>query len=556
MKRILEKYSWYKNYKNRKGTLSIVVVAFILSAIIVYLTGGTKNSYLHIVYIPIIISAYFYKGWGGFLAGITAGIILGPFMPINTETMLMQPFVNWSFRMMFFVLIGTFVGKLFYHLEQQLNKVNKVAYFNEETKLPNKKSLRKDINRKIENKESFHIIVLSIKNYNDIYKLVGSKNFSEFILKLTKHISYYKDINRKLYYLNDSKFALYIDKLDKDTLINKLRRFNDFLNSPVNFRDISIFTDIIMSISTYPDHGSSFDEVIEKNFLALDEVKRKRRNFWIYESTELEIEYNKIDLLGDMNQALKEDQFELCYQPKINLRTNKVEEFEALIRWNHPQKGYITPSEFIHEVEKSSLIEPLTNWVIKKSINDAKEFELSDNHLDIKIAVNVSARNFQYPNFVEELIDQLNSLNVNPNNFAIEITETDLMIEMEENIDKLNKLREKGINLYLYYFGKEYSSLKYINDMPIDFIKIDKFFIDDLEKNQTKQDIVLSMIKMSHALNIKVVAEGVEEEGQLNYLKKFNCDYAQGYYFVVPDTKEKIFEWARKFNNSPEEVHL
>lgn len=549
MTNLLKKYSSINKYKDRPTTLIFIGLIFFLSALIVFYTGGTKHSYLHIIYIPILLSAFFYKGWGGFVAGIIAGIIMGPFMPINTATMAMQEVVNWSFRMFFFILIGTIAGFMFDLLGHQLNKINRIAYFNESTNLPNKTKFRKDINKKIEKKEEFHLIIFSIKNYPDIYKLVGSRNFSKFIYLMIDHITEYEDIDQKLFYINDSKYGMWVKKHSKKELIKKLREFNLHLNSPVEFKKVSIFTDIIMGISTYPKDGSGFDELLEKGFLALEKVKEKKLNFWIYEKEALEIKYNNIELLGDINKSLEEDYFELYYQPKIDLRKDEATTFEALIRWNHPEKGFIPPGEFIPKVEKSSLIEPLTDWVIKQSITDIKEYEYREAELDVNIAVNISARNFQDPKFVDNLFEHIDNYKLDPHKFAIEITETDLMIEMENNIEKLYKLRSRGVQIYLDDFGKGYSSLKYLKKLPIDYIKIDKFFIEDIEKEMTKQDIVLSIIKLSHALDIKVVAEGVETEEQLLRLKNMGCDYAQGYYFTKPDKKEKIIKWAQTYND-------
>ncbi len=550
MKHILKRYSLIKDYKNRPITIILIAFIFFLSASLVLYTGGTKHSYLHIIYIPILLSAYFYKGWGGFIAGIIAGIILGPFMPINTANMAMQEAMNWSFRMFFFVLIGTIAGFLFDLLEHQLNKINRIAYFNESTNLPNKTKFRKDIEQKIEKGEEFHVIVFSIKNYPDIYKLVGSRNFTDFIQLMIEHITDYEDMGQQLYYINDSKYSMWIKKQSKKDLIKKLRKFNLHLNSPVEFKNISIFTDIIMGISTYPEDGSGFDELLEKGFLALEKVKEKKLNFWIYEKEAVEIKYNNIELLGDLNKSLEEDHFELYYQPKIDLRNKEATTFEALIRWNHPEKGFIPPGEFIPKVEKSSLIEPLTDWVISRSISDIKEYEYKEEELDVNIAINISARNFQDPNFVDNLFRHIDQFELDPSKYAIEITETDLMIEMENNIEKLYRLRSRGVQIYLDDFGKGYSSLKYLKKLPIDYIKIDKFFIEDIEKEMTKQDIVLSIIKLSHALDIEVVAEGVEKEEQLRSLQNMGCDYAQGYYFTKPDKKEKIIKWAKEFNNT------
>lgn len=550
MKHIFRRYSLIEELKSKKISLLIIVIIFFLSTLLVYLTGGTRNSYLHIIYIPIIISAFFYKKAGGLISGVIAGLLMGPIMPINTETMLMQPTLNWIFRMFFFVLIGVLTGFLFNLIERQLNKINKIAYYDQDSGLPNKVNLRKVVNQKIKKGEKFHLMILSIKNYSDIYKLIGSEKFSDFIPVMINHIVEYGSAKSQLYYLNDSKYATLLSRLEKKDLIKRLKKFNDYLNSPVDFKEISIFTDIVIGVSTYSKDGEKFDELLEKAFLAVDKVQEKKVNFWIYEKKEFDIAYNNIELLGDINESLKKDYFELYYQPKVNLKTNKIDTFEALLRWNHPQKGFIPPDEFIPKVEKSSLIEPLTKWVIKRCISDVKEYKSSEDKMQMNIAINISARNFQEPDFVNNFIDHIKSAGLSPQKFAIEITETDLMIDMESNKDKLGELRRAGVQIYLDDFGKGYSSFKYLKKLPIDFVKIDKFFIDDISEDQVKQDIVSSMIRMSHLLDIEVVAEGVEQKQQLELLKKINCDYAQGYYYIKPDKKQKIIEWTNKYNKS------
>ncbi|MCF8002077.1 MAG: EAL domain-containing protein [Halanaerobiales bacterium] len=543
---LLKNYTKIKKYKYKPITIIIIAFMLWLSGIIVYYTGGTQQSYLHLVYIPILISAYFYKRWGGLIAGVIAGLLLGPYMPIDTNEMLMQAHVNWSFRMFFFVLIGLFAGSLFRLLELQLNKINKIAYYNESIELPNKTKLKNILSEKIENGEEFQLIIFSIKNYSDIYKLVGSKYFSSFIKELIKHISEYNKINNPLFYINDSKYAMYIEKHSKVELINKLRKFTKYLNKPVKFKEVSIYTDIIMGISTYPKDGKDCDEIIEKAFLAIDKVKNEKLNFWIYEREAVDVNYNNIELLGDIDNSIKNNNFLLYYQPKINLKTDLVDAYEALIRWNHPKEGFIPPAEFIPKVERSSLIEPLTDWVIEQSLKDIIEYEEIAESKELHVAINISARNFQEPSFIDRLFDYLDKSNLAPEKFAIEITETDLMIEMDKNIRKLSQLREKGVKVYLDDFGKGYSSLRYLKELPIDYIKIDQFFINNIDKNSTNRDIVLSIIKLSHALDIKVVAEGVETKEQLDFLKENNCDFAQGYYFTRPDKKEEIFKWTAK----------
>ncbi|MGP3777582.1 EAL domain-containing protein [Halanaerobium saccharolyticum] len=269
---------------------------------------------------------------------------------------------------------------------------------------------------------------------------------------------------------------------------------------------------------------------------------QKTSVLWQYQEQDSSFKESNIGLLADINKSILNDDFELYYQPKVNLLDKSVETFEALIRWNHPERGFISPAEFIPLVEQSSLIEPLTEWVVKRALNDINKFNQKNEDEKYSIAVNISARNLQHPNFAESLIQNLEFFNINPERLSLEITETDLILEIKENIKKLKKLKAKGIKIYLDDFGKGYSSLKYLKELPVDYLKIDRYFIKNIGLEKSTENIIHSIINMAHALNLKVVAEGVEKKEQLYFLQELNCDYAQGYYFARPDTKENIIK--------------
>lgn len=522
-------------------------MAFLI-ALMVYYTGGTKFSYAHLIYLPIILAAYFYKIKGGVIAAVISGLFLGPYMPINTETMVMQGLENWIFRMGLLIIIGAFAGYLFSILENQLEKVNQIAYYNPETGLPNKIKLKEDLETKINSKDNFYLIILSINNFIDIYKVIGFMNFSDYIKKLLKHIRNFKNIKNKIYYINENKYGIILKKEDKNQLLTYLNQFVEYMDHAVKFNQLSIFNDVNLGISSYPEQSQIADELIDQSFIALEKAVAKKVQFWLYQEEDSDFKNNNIQLLADINQSIINNDFELYYQPKINLENNSVETFEALIRWNHPERGFISPAEFIPVVEQSSLIEPLTEWVIKRALSDINQFNQNNNKNKYSIAVNISARNLQHPNFAESLIRNLENFKINPERLSLEITETDLILEIEENIKKLQLLKEKGIKIYLDDFGKGYSSLKYLKELPVDFLKIDRYFIKNIGQEKATENIIHSIINMAHALNLKVVAEGVETEEQLNFLIGLDCDYSQGYYFARPDTKENIIKWLQKKN--------
>lgn len=526
--------------------ISIILVLAVLITLIVYYTGGTRFSYAHLIYLPIILAAYFYKISGGMITAVISGLLLGPYMPINTQTMLMQGIENWSFRMGLLVIIGTFAGYLFSLLESQLEQVNKIAYYDSETGLPNKIKLKQKLEKEIAADNQFYLIILSINNFIDIYKVVGFMNFANYIKRLIRYIRDFKNVENKVYYINENKYGIILKADEKTTVINYLKQFVEYMDNAVKFNQLSIFNDISLGLTSYPEQSQIADELIDQSFIALEKAENKKVQYYFFEKEDSNLKNNNIQLLADLNQSIKNDDFELYYQPKINLSSQSVETFEALIRWNHPQRGFISPGKFIPIIEQSSLIEPLTEWVIKKALSDINQFNQNNEADEYSIAVNISARNLQHPNFADSLIRNLDKFKINPEKLSLEITETDLILEIEENIKKLKRLKEKGIKIYLDDFGKGYSSLKYLKELPVDFLKIDRYFIKNIGREEGTENIIHSIINMAHALNLKVVAEGVETEAQLDFLRELNCDYAQGYYFARPDTKENIINWLIK----------
>ncbi|SFM09676.1 bifunctional diguanylate cyclase/phosphodiesterase [Halanaerobium salsuginis] len=527
--------------------LSFLIILFLLSLIsyLVYKTGGTQYSYIHLIYLPIIFTAYLYKIRGGLVSALLAGLLLGPLMPLNTAAMLSQQNSNWIFRTLFLILIGIFSGCLFSLIEQQLGLLNKLAYFNSEISLPTKIKFKQIVEERISGQKDFYLLILSINNFFDIYKLIGFMNSTKYISQFLQNVQKFIGHNSLIYYISEDKYGIVLPKnkyLNVKIFLNRLAKY---LEKPIEFKGLSIFNDISFGLSSYPENSSIFAELIDQALVALKNANDLKKQYYFYKNSAIESKNNKIELLAAVKKSIDNNSFELYYQPKINLYTRKVETFEALIRWNHPEKGLISPAEFIPIVEQSSLIQPLTDWVLKTALADIAEFNQNFKFDFYNIAINISARNLQNPEFADSLISHLNSAKVAAKNLSLEITETDLMLEIESNIKKLKKLKENGIKIYLDDFGKGYSSLKYLKEIPIDYLKIDRYFILNIGKDKSVEEIISAIIKLAHSLNIEVVAEGVESEEQLLFLEKLACDYAQGFYFACPEKKEKVISWLQ-----------
>lgn len=241
----------------------------------------------------------------------------------------------------------------------------------------------------------------------------------------------------------------------------------------------------------------------------------------------------RMEMQADLLHALEDNQFELYYQPQVNLETGKISGFEALIRWNHPKKGIIMPADFIPLAEECGLIVAIGKKVLRYACKQLKEWEQSG-YTDIILAVNLSAKQFRDPFFLDSIYEIIQESGINPHNLELEITETIALDDVDYSIQMLERLKKIGISFSLDDFGTGYSSLNYLKLLPVNNLKIDKSFLDSVMESHSDQRIVETIINLAQALNLAVIAEGVEEAAQEEFLKNMNCNKAQGYLYSRP----------------------
>ncbi len=239
------------------------------------------------------------------------------------------------------------------------------------------------------------------------------------------------------------------------------------------------------------------------------------------------------DLAWAMTQALEQDKFHLNYQPQIEIKTGNLLGVETLIRWNHPRLGFISPAEFIPIAEKTGLIVPIGYWVLKQSCLQYKKW-IAIGIPPFKLSVNLSLRQLQESNLIQQVKKILQETQMDPQELTLEVTESLMLQEPGQVINRLNQLNELGLKIAIDDFGVGYSSLSYLKDLPLHTLKIDKSFLDELLTKEKNQIILQSIIELGHRLALKIVAEGVESEKQLDMLNTMDCDYGQGYLFSRP----------------------
>lgn len=301
-----------------------------------------------------------------------------------------------------------------------------------------------------------------------------------------------------------------------------------------------IYVTASAGIAVFPDNGTTFYDLLKNADAAMYRAKENGKNEYDIFDKSISLELNRMYLIHKgLRKAIEKNEMFVVFQPKVALSSSVVNGFEALLRWNSKELGFVSPMEFIPVAESTRLIIPIGRFVLEEVFKKVKE--LNDNgYENFKVAINISEVQLRYENILQDLKDLIGKYDVKPEYIEIEITESILMKSFDKNIHKLEAIKELGISIALDDFGTGYSSLNYLTKLPIDVLKIDRSFVIDLFKNNKSRCIVENIIQLSHKLGIQVVAEGVEETSQVQYLKSIYCDLVQGYYYSKPKMFEEI----------------
>ncbi len=306
------------------------------------------------------------------------------------------------------------------------------------------------------------------------------------------------------------------------------------LAKPVQAAEHELFITISIGISLYPKHDDNSESLLKKADSAMYQAKAQgRNNYQIYDpAMDLDTE-RRMSLETGMRRALQRDEFRILYQPKVDVVSNEITALEALIRWEHPEMGTLPPSDFIALAEETGLIIPIGDWVIRRACSDNSRWQ-AQGLPKVRVAVNLSGYQLQKKDFVESVVGLLEETGLEGKYLEFEIAETVIMQNPEFAVSVLVRLRDQGIHISIDDFGTGYSSLAHLKRFSVNTLKIDRTFVRDIVENSTDAAITSAIISMGNSLNLKVIAEGVETEGQFAMLKDKHCDEMQGYLFSKP----------------------
>ena len=326
-------------------------------------------------------------------------------------------------------------------------------------------------------------------------------------------------------------------------------RILECMSRPMVFDDQTVSMTLTLGIALFPGDAEKADRLLQSAEQTMALAKENGHNYFQFfvASVDQEIRERK-QLEKDLSVALEQDQFHLVYQPQVNLSTHRIIGAEALIRWEHPERGLVPPDDFIPVAEMNGGIVKIGQWVLDQACAQASRW--ASDGMPLRIAINLSAVQLRQENIVDDILDTLRRHNIPAGRLELEVTETSFMTNLEDAVDKLKRLRAAGISIAVDDFGTGYSSLTYLKRMPVQHLKIDKQFIRDLLINEEDTRIANTIIDLGKSLNLTVVAEGVETAEQEYYLTQRGCQLAQGYFFSKPLKPDDFKRFVENFHQS------
>jgi len=419
--------------------------------------------------------------------------------------------------------------------EQQLTYLAQVDML---TGLPNRHMLYERLSQTIKQarRSGHHIACMYVdldrfKLVNDTYgHWIGDKLLVEVATRLRSCLREDDTVGR----LGGDEFAIVLNQLARpEDAAMVAQKVIDALAEPFDLDGHESFASASIGIAIYPGDGDNSDDLLRNADTAMYRAKEQGRNnhqFYLRQMNERLAQ--RLELETSMRGAIEREEFLLYYQPKVELGGGAICGFEALLRWQRPGQGLVSPAEFVPVLEDTGLIVPVGEWVLRSACAQIRAWQ----RLGLRpppVAVNISARQFQ-PKVLDAFIACIAQARIDPALIKLELTESLLMKEAEETARTLDRLKASGVHLSVDDFGTGYSSLAYLKRFPLDEIKIDRAFIRDVTTDPDDAEIALTIINLAHSLNLKVVAEGVETEAQLSFLRAHGCDEIQGYYFAKP----------------------
>lgn len=425
----------------------------------------------------------------------------------------------------------------FTRLDQEQEELYRIARTDSLSGLANRNALNEYLRRLISdcerNQKEFVLLFLDLDNFKAVNDALGHHVGDELLQKVAATISEVLRGSDYVARVGGDEFVVVLHEYqDVADVIHVIERIQARLAQPWLIQSHPIHISSSVGIAFYPKDGMDIISLMQHSDIAMYEAKKKGRAQYHFFTQALNEEVQRtIALDKAMRDALRNNEYELYYQPKVDAQTGAIVGAEALIRWNSPQNGLVSPNEFIPLAEHNGFIVELGEWVLKTAFK--QQIAWRNKGLDLSVSINLAAQQLVHDHFETQFEDLAHNIGIDPQKIELEITEYFFLEQNKQNLDVLNRLHQKGYRIALDDFGTGYSSLAYLKRFPVDTLKIDKAFVDDFD-SEDGAVFLDTMIKMGQSLKMQVIAEGVETEAQREYLLEAGCSYFQGYLCSKP----------------------
>lgn len=438
-------------------------------------------------------------------------------------------------------VITNYIGIFSDITEKKYNEkqIHKLAYYDVLTSLPNRSlfndRLMHSIDKAGRTNEILAVLFIDLDNFKYINDTLGHYIGDKFLQMVSERLLAVVRKEDTVARLGGDEFTIILETIinidDAGVIAEKIIKN---LSKPFVLAKQEVFSGASIGISIFPNDSTEHQALIKNADTAMYHVKETGKNDFRYFTEEMNFKASEtLKLSTGLRHAIENNEFVMHYQPQVNLKDQTIIGLEALIRWNHKSRGMILPGQFIPFAEKSNLIQLIGDWVLKTACEQYMHWQKSK-FKPLKIAINLSAKQLRLKNLTETISNIINDTGINPSLLELELTESAVMFNAEEAMKIMQKIKELGISIAIDDFGTGYSSLNYLKRFPIDKIKIDYSFIKDIKTDANNRAITKTIIDLAHNLNMKVIAEGVENEDQRDFLIENGCDEAQGYFYYKP----------------------
>jgi diguanylate cyclase (GGDEF)-like protein len=453
------------------------------------------------------------------------------------------------------------------HLESKTRKHNEqlrvanvqlqhVATHDALTGLPNRLLLADRMAQAIAQAERHHmrfaILVVDLDRFKSINDSLGHLAGDTMLKEVAQRLAIVLRKADTLARLGGDEFVLILNEIPRAQDIESIAsRVLEDMARPVKLTDLELHTSASIGISIYPDDGTSAETLLQHADAAMYHAKKSGRNAYQFFAPAMNaFARERLQLENGLRRALASQEFVLHYQPKVDVRSGRIDSAEALIRWRHPTRGLTMPMDFIPLAEESGLIIPIGEWVLREACRQAYAWQAAGMR-PLRVAVNLSAQQFKQKNLADVVSTTLSAARLEPHYLELELTESAVMDDPERSIEILRRLSDLGVRISVDDFGTGYSSLSYLRRLPLDKLKIDSAFIREVATSSDDAAIVRAIVSLAHSLHLKVIAEGVETPDQLGFLRDLGCDQYQGYHYSAPVPNNVFVAMLREHQAEP-----